>query len=372
MIPAVNRSQVRLRIAFSSNDGNAPAPPAFDGFAFDNFFVGEKARHVLVEHFTTSTLTASTNADTYLNGLYQQQITDRGTSDFQDIQYHVNFSGTDPLNKDNPTDPAARALYFGASQPPFTIMDGLLTPGKFTGSTYELNKVEIDRRALVEPIFSLSLKDTTSIDDTHISVRMFITAKQDFASPVIVNVALVEKDVNGFKNVLRKNLFGSDGKTISLGFIQNQTNKSALVFNVPIDVPISNPNGLLLIGYVQDKNTKEIYQSIVIDGPVKNGDPVVGIEDELPLITTLNNIQIFPNPANNQFTFGIPAEVYPGSQWQIIDQRGVTVLEGNFEGAVNGLKEVNVAELANAVYFVVMTGPKGVTVRKKLMVMNRN
>jgi hypothetical protein len=372
MIPAVNRSQVRLRIAFSSNDGNAPAPPAFDGFAFDNFFVGEKARHVLVEHFTTSTLTASTNADTYLNGLYQQQITDSGTSDFQDIQYHVNFSGTDPLNKDNPTDPAARALYFGASQPPFTIMDGLITPGKFTGSTYELNKVEIDRRALVEPIFSLSLKDTTSIDDTHISVRMFITAKQDFASPVIVNVALVEKDVNGFKNVLRKNLFGSDGKTISLGFIQNQTNKSALVFNIPIDVPISNPNGLLLIGYVQDKNTKEIYQSIVIDGPVKNGDPVVGIEDELPLITTLNNIQIFPNPANNQFTFGIPAEVYPGSQWQIIDQRGVTVLEGNFEGAVNGLKEVNVAELANAVYFVVMTGPKGVTVRKKLMVMNRN
>jgi PKD repeat protein len=372
MIPAVNRAQVRLRIAFSSNDGNAPAPPAFDGFAFDNFFVGEKARHVLVEHFTTSTLTASTNADTYLNGLYQQQITDRGTSDFQDIQYHVNFSGTDPLNKDNPTDPAARALYFGASQPPFTIMDGLLTPGKFTGSTYELNKVEIDRRALVEPIFSLSLKDTTSIDDTHISVRMFITAKQDFASPVIVNVALVEKDVNGFKNVLRKNLFGSDGKTISLGFIQNQTNKSALVFNVPIDVPISNPNGLLLIGYVQDKNTKEIYQSIVIDGPVKNGDPVVGIEDELPLIATLNNIQMFPNPANNQFTFGIPADVYPGSQWQIIDQRGVTVLEGNFEGAVNGLKEVNVAELANAVYFVVMTGPKGVIVRKKLMVMNRN
>ncbi|MDZ7650120.1 MAG: T9SS type A sorting domain-containing protein [Cytophagales bacterium] len=161
-------------------------------------------------------------------------------------------------------------------------------------------------------------------------------------------------------------------KTISLGFIQNQTNKSALVFNVPIDVPISNPNGLLLTGYVQDKNTKEIYQSIVIDGPVKNGDPVVGIEDELPLMATLNNIQMFPNPANNQFTFGIPADVYPGSQWQIIDQRGVTVLEGNFEGAVNGMKEVNVAELANAVYFVVMTGPSGVTVRKKLMVMNRN
>lgn len=48
------------------------------------------------------------------------------------------------------------------------------------------------------------------------------------------------------------------------------------------------------------------------------------------------------------------------------------MLEGNFEGAVNGMKVINVEELANAVYFVVMTGPKGGTVRKKLMVMNRN
>lgn len=82
--------------------------------------------------------------------------------------------------------------------------------------------------------------------------------------------------------------------------------------DVRIDVPISNPNGLLLIGYVQDKNTKEIYQSVVIDGPVKVGDPVVGLEDELPLLTTLNNIQMFPNPANHQFTFGLPSDVYPG------------------------------------------------------------
>jgi hypothetical protein len=377
MIPVANRAQVRLRIAFASNDGNptsAGNPPvsvAFDGFAFDNFFVGEKPRQVLVEHFTTSTLNASVNADNYLNGLYQQQLTDRGYSDFDHIQYHVNFSGTDPLNKDNPTDPAARGLYFGASQPPYTIMDGLLIPGKFTGVTNQINKIELDRRALVEPPFLLSLKDTTSSTPEMISVKMVIEAKQDFTSPLIMNVALVEKDISGVMRVLRKNLFGSDGETINLTWVKGQK-VIKLKFDVPIDVPISNPNGLLLIGYVQDKNTKEIYQSISINGPVKNGAPIVGIDDENPILATLKSIQLFPNPANQQFTFGLPADVHPASQWRVIDQRGVTVLEGNFEDAVNGLKQVTISELANAVYFVVMTGPQGATVRKKLIVLNRN
>lgn len=145
-----------------------------------------------------------------------------------------------------------------------------------------------------------------------------------------------------------------------------------LKFDVPIDVPISNSNQLMLVGYVQDKNTKEIYQSIAIAGPVKVGDPVVGIEDQTPLLASLNSIQMFPNPANKEFTFGLPADVHPASQWAIIDQRGVTVLEGNFEDTVNGIKPINISELANAVYFVVITGPEGATVRKKLVVMNRN
>ncbi len=369
MIPVANRSQVRLRIAFASNDGNDPTQ-TFDGFAFDNFFVGEKARNVLVEHFTTSTLNASVNADTYLNGLYQQQLTDRGTSDFQHIQYHVNFAGVDPLNRDNPADPAARALYFGASQPPYTIMDGILIPGKFTGVTNELNKVEIDRRALVEPPFTLTLKDTTSIDNKTISVKMVITAKQNFNSPLIINVALVEKSVGTFQNVLRKNLFGSAGETVNLSWVQGQI-LNKVVMDVPLDVPISDPNGLLLIGYVQDKNTKEIYQSIAINGPVKTGDPVVGVDDE-PVLAALNSIQMFPNPANQQFTFGLPAEVHPGTGWRIIDQRGFTVLEGDFTQKVNGKMEVSVADLPNAVYFVVISSRQGAAIYKKLVVMNRN
>ncbi|MBX2893854.1 MAG: autotransporter-associated beta strand repeat-containing protein [Cyclobacteriaceae bacterium] len=373
MIPKVGeeRKQVRFRLAFASNGTNAPGI-TYDGFAFDNVYVGEKQRNVLVEHFTTSQLSISVTADNYLNGLYNSQLLDRGFSDFDQIQYHVNFNGVDPLNRDNPVDPAARALRYRVSQPPYTIMDGKLEPGKFTGIYTEINKIELDRRALIDPAFDLQLTDLPSADNTTISVRLTLTARQAYTRPVLVNVALLEKDVNGNKNVLRKNLFTPAGRLIELPFAAlEQRNVEQL--NVVLDVPIVNPNGLMLVGYVQDVQTNEILQSVVMRNGVapKQTDPVTAADDT-PAKATLSAITIFPNPASLEFNFGLPTDVAPGTTWRIIDQRGVSVLAGDFEGVVNGIKPVDISELANAVYYVVLTSPQGAAVHKKLVVVNRN
>ncbi len=50
-IPDASRRNVIIRIAFGSNDDNLVGQ-VVDGFAFDDIFVGEKSRNVLVEHFT--------------------------------------------------------------------------------------------------------------------------------------------------------------------------------------------------------------------------------------------------------------------------------------------------------------------------------
>jgi hypothetical protein len=63
--------------------------------------------------------------------------------------------------------------------------------------------------------------------------------------------------------VLRKQLFGADGQTISNNFVKGGPPFSHQRNNVVIDVPITNPGRLTLVAYVQDKNTKEIYQSII-------------------------------------------------------------------------------------------------------------
>jgi hypothetical protein len=256
-------------------------------------------------------------------------------------------------------------------------MDGIIQPPKFNGVTTSLNNTEFDRRALVDPQFDLTL-DTISTSNAprSISVRLNATAKQLITDPILLQVALLETgiivDGINYKNVLRKQLFGADGIIVPPPYAIG-TPFSTEVTNIDINVPIVNPDSLYLVGFVQNKNTREIYQSIVLKAPRKNGLLIVGVDDKTDAIGVLNNIQMFPNPANQVFDFGLPAKLPRGTSWKIIDQRGVTVLKGDFDNVVNGKQQVNISELTNEVYFVLITSPEGnAIVRKKLVVMNRN
>ncbi|MBT1701591.1 hypothetical protein KK083_32155, partial [Fulvivirgaceae bacterium PWU4] len=222
MIPVANRGQVRLRIAFASNDGNPTTGP-YDGFAFDNVFVGDKKRTVMVEHFTNDNYQPAKVASQEVDQLYDNQVTIRVKPDFFKIEYHLNVPKADQLNQENPTDPGARAFYYqNITQPPFTIMDGIL--GKFYNKTFQgghkaINEIEIDRRALEDPAFSI---DTILIDQT--SPSNILRATVDFtyvdsvtslSNPVVFQAALIETDVYGNRNVLRKLLLNSEGFTVN-------------------------------------------------------------------------------------------------------------------------------------------------------------
>ena len=87
-IPQGSRDEVIFRIAFGSNDDN-PSGKTLSGFAFDDIYIGEKNRNVLVEHFTNVKSNASNQANDYLNDLYRDQMTARDSADFIAIQYHV-------------------------------------------------------------------------------------------------------------------------------------------------------------------------------------------------------------------------------------------------------------------------------------------
>ncbi|MGE0772134.1 MAG: PKD-like domain-containing protein, partial [Cyclobacteriaceae bacterium] len=378
MIPPVERDQVRIRIAFASNDLN-PAGVNFDGFAFDNVFVGNKTRNVLVEHFTNNNLNASVTADGYINNLLVDQLDplkNRTTSDFTDIRYHISFPTPDPINLENQKDPSARASYYNVSQPPVTIMDGLLDNNKFKGQYTDITRIEIDREALRDPQFLLQLDTIATGNPNTIEVQLTITADTAISGnlPLLAQVALVETNVSGNRNVVRKLLLGSDGLTINLtggwaiGTQAIRPNPSA---PVAIDVPVANSNNLQLVAWIQNKNTRRVYQSVVMAAPYKIGQVVVGIEDE-PVDPFAANIEIYPNPANGKFRFGLPSSNYSNYQWKIADQRGVIVKSGNFMRTIDGELEVEVQELPNGVYFIAITGPNDFVSYRKLVVMNRH
>ena len=134
-------------------------------------------------------------------------------------------------------------------------------------------------------------------------------------------------------------------------------------------MPISNPNGLTLVGYLQNKNTKEIYQSVVIPASPKQGSVVTGLLDGSH-IEDLNSFSVFPNPANGHFFLVSPKN--PRSEelfWTMIDQHGVTVASGDFITGESA-KRVEVDKLANGLYFLKLEGIGISPSYKKVVVMN--
>ncbi|MBX2913240.1 MAG: PKD domain-containing protein [Cyclobacteriaceae bacterium] len=370
MVPAAERDQVRLRIAFASNDFN-PSADTYDGFAFDNVFVGNKKRNVLVEHFTNSALAPTTSGDTYLDNRLADQFALRAVSDFSDIRYHISYPSPDAINLENPTDPGARASYYNVSQAPATIMDGKLDDVDFKGSFLDITNIEIDRRALVDPLFNIVLDTLPTNNSNTITARLAITANTAFSEPLIAQIALVEKNVGGAKNVVRKHLLGADGAAISTPWTVGQTLVQSRA-DVAINVPISDGSQLVLVGYVQDKNSREIHQSMVIGAPIKRGSVVVGIDEDEPFDPIFTQITMYPNPAKGEVSFGLPSKGMEGYAWKIADQRGVLMLQGTFEGARDEVLPVDITSLPNGVYHVIITGRNNSATYKKLVVMNRN
>jgi hypothetical protein len=380
VIPDTTRRQVRLRIAFGSN-GPAPGSSKFGGFAFDNVYVGEKTRNVLIEHFTNANLTASIAGDNFLytRDTVQEKM-HHGKSDFSDIQYHVRFPKPDIFDVQSTGDASARALFYQAQQAPYTVMDGVQS-GKFSSGDYnQLSDIEIDRRALKSPEANILNLGATATSSTSLNATFTIQANDTIDYPLIANIALIEKQVvvasdpnaGTYRNVVRKLLFGSDGIVIPTKPFYIGDTYTFTTGEVGINTIISDPANLMLVAFVQNFNTKEFLQSALAVSPTVLGEPITAVENPSKPILSAEDIMIYPNPANGKFNFGLPGDFPSGCIWKISDQRGVNIMNGDFADASNGVKTVDITGLTNGVYLVAIAAQSQVPVYKKLVVLNSN
>jgi hypothetical protein len=377
MVPVANRNQVRLRIAFASNDGNPSAGP-YDGFAFDNVFVGDKKRTVVVEHFTNAASLSADAANTYLDALYNNQTSLHALPDFFNIQYHINVPGTDKLNGDNPIDPGARAFFYDITQAPYTIMDGIIGNyfnKNFKGGYGSINDIEVDRRALEDPAFVV---DTIIIDQTTASNLLkarvsivYVDSVRSLNDPVIFQAALLETDIGGnkYNNVLRKLLLQTEGFTVNRAWKYKDV--QTLDIDYTLDVPVADPTKLYLAVFVQDKTTKRMHQAAIVKAPAKVGKVPVGIIDD-PATAEIRDINVYPNPASKNINFYLENVLSGNYSWEIVDQRGVTVLTGDLNHDLSSPQQVEIKDLANGIYFVRFANANKALVYRKIAVMNNH
>jgi hypothetical protein len=252
---------------------------------------------------------------------------------------------------------------------PFTVMDGRL--GNFdvnySGLSTDISTVTIDRRALTEPEFDISIvMDPLSTATDSINLSVSLNSNFDYPDPVIVQAALVDDGINSspiMRNVFKKGLFGREGYTITDPWIANTTQKSLVAKN-SIDVSVSRPDSLAVIAYVFDKKTRIILQSTYLKLGNKTQTIITGINGEPA------TLKLYPNPSPG--VSYLSSSAANGGTWQLIDQRGVIVLRGELrKGSEWNPSEINVSGISNGLYIMKVVQDGGQVAYEKLIINNQ-
>ena len=252
----------------------------------------------------------------------------------------------------------------------------------FNGLLAQITPAEIDRRALEDPLFSITIDTVATGGNSGLQMNIrytYIDARKTLDIPVTFHAALIERGVNGNGNVVRKLLLKSEGNTIERSWdALAATPYEDQSIDYQIDVPIVNPDSLYILAFVQDNSepssptVRRILQSVIIKAPRKVGPMITGVEDN-PTVAELHGLIIYPNPASQVVNLHSDINFKRDYTWTLTDQRGAVVKSGDLQRDFsNGDQQIHVGDLSNGMYIMtIQTGNKS-AVHKKIAVMNRN
>ncbi|MBN8575565.1 MAG: T9SS type A sorting domain-containing protein [Cytophagales bacterium] len=345
------RDKVVFRIAFGANNSLT------DGFAFDNVFIGERTRVVLLENFTNNSVPSVASH----NLLYQQL---GNSAEIVKVQYHTPFPGNDPVNNLNVNMNNARTAFYGITQAPTVRLDGQYQAGNLNSW---LSNLYEDRVLTPSP---LELSATASKIGSSVSIEVRIKNKSGQTLPLKgahIFTTIVQKSVmdplllsgsgnSQFEYVARQMLPSPTGIQIDRNLNINEE-----YISVPIIWQV--PSGDAIIVTVQPADgTKEVYQAYILPTPL-TPDVVTSIQD------LAEHITIYPNPANESFEIELPNRATERLAINLIDPVGRATQQLYFEkGELT--KTVSTQHLAQGIYVVQIGSGKTGVVRKKVLVVH--
>ena len=382
-IPAAWRKHVIFRFALASTLASSE-----EGFAFDDFRVGERTRLVLIENFTNlgnpqtiSGVKVEKEQNDFLNGGNFRGV---GT-DIVKLNYHVAFPGLDPLNDDYPADPSARALFYNISQTPSTRIDGHPSVNGQNEYVKEWGVQTFNIRTLQLAEADIEITPT-ALPGGPIEVLVKVTAREDLpADTTILHVAFVEDSVHsldpvdqgmvktdeeGFSYVVKKMLPSALGTKFVTPLLAGQIRTfGPMIWTPDLKKLYEGADDLSIVAFLQNEVTREIYQAQItspLNTELDDPDLITGVEDP----EYASKINLYPNPADNEVNIVLPAPASKQLPMIMVDAYGRTVHEDNF-AAGEQFKTLKTNELAGGVYFIQISTPDGNFARRKVMVIHR-
>ncbi len=368
---------VRFRLALGAT-GSISDTDLSDGFGFDEFTIFDRGKVVLVEQFSSSVSPASKT----FNDNFQAGINSNETLL---INYYTDlandFLNEDMLNARNTSGPGAKASYYGIETVPQAVISGDIS------NTTDVNQVQtlVQKAALDDQLFDIQLIPNTSLSSDQVGLT---SATFDFNSSssvldaasemVSFHFIIIEPFVTGLDisrdtgngtvqvysptdtlwNVMRKALPDPGGFVVS-GPI-NATSAPIVFNDITWDVTNIYGDSLVMIAYVQNQETQEIFQAAAVGfGGLDN--TVLGVDEEL------KTFSLYPNPADKEVTIEFADPITEDIDWAIFDQTGREVVKGELTRGTKTMT-VQTADMPSGLYFIHLTGDQQQQVRRVIVV----
>ena len=355
------KSAVQFRIAYGS-DGSAQNN---HGIAIDNFWIGERNRIALMEHFTNTSDVLSAKADSTLNfAISADSLNVIG------LQYHTSFPGPDPFYEQEPYILDARVLYYGLSEVPYAILNG----GTRTTHLFDYGYRELDTRimyleSLLDSKYEILIQKA-EIAENSINIIAEVTAKENLpARELTVHVVVIERKItsvtggNGettFENVVKTMLPDAGGTTLYKAWSQGEKRTIDNSWNME---HLYDPDELRVVVFVQDESTHEIYQAAI-----SAVGELTGTEDELTGKGPGTSFNVYPNPASKQIFVRFDKPVTGDVKIEMYNALGGLVHSGQISTGIDET-ELSVGGFPNGMYLVrVTSGNKMLGIKKLTLI----
>lgn len=354
--PATSTNKVRFRFYFAS-DATAND---YDGFAFTNLEIAERNRMVLVENFT------NTGAAEYAGN--NTNYTALGDNELVKVQYHVGGPDEDLIYAQNKIEPAARSAYYGVTNTE-AVVPRVFIDGHSQGDLTEAWSSSYLEKEKLKPSDLKIVMETVPAGPDRFHVRMRVTALRDLPAPLdqtgprlVAHIGIIQKNVNGNLNVIRKLLPTPTGMPLTLPFTiaegERLIDPGAWIVNLDA-IDFAGGDELAVVGFVQNETNRNVWQSAIELNPIDVPSVVTGVEDP----KFASKVKVYPNPSNEVVTVELPEISRTSTPIRMTDTFGKEISRDMFR-AGEQRKTMNTKDLAAGVYFVQLQTEKGLIIKK--------
>jgi len=337
-------SYVKFRLAVGTEEAQSLGN---DGFAFDNFYLGERVTNSVLEHFTNSTSSEAANAD----DIVEEFISDY-SSMVIDLQYHMDYPGEDPMNLNNPVPPSVRAFNYGVPSVPYAVLNGGYEPDyryDFSDPSQQPNGEDLKTSSLEISPFDLSL--STNFLSNSLEGRVRVSCKEeDFDSNIQLYVVVIETLVTAytganqttvFRNVVLDILPDATGELLGnewgVGVSKN------LDFSWNYASYLEDEEDLMLVAFIMDRDQGKILQSAIQEYSPGTGTGNRPADEKA--------LAIFPNPAHDYAYINLGTAVERAGAIRLVDLAGRSVLITEVVPGYS-IYKLDISSLSQGVYMV--------------------